>query len=126
MKYIRFEHNGKEFYGSLNENDINIIDNPFWLEHNETGEQVKLEDVKLLCPVKPSKIMCVGLNYHKHVKHSQSADEAPKVPLIFMKPPSSLLEPNGKIIYPDNCDRVDYEAELAVVIGKRVNGWGKA
>jgi 2-keto-4-pentenoate hydratase/2-oxohepta-3-ene-1,7-dioic acid hydratase in catechol pathway len=75
--------------------------------------------VKILCPVMPSKIILVGLNYHIHVSHSQSATEPPKNPVLFMKPPSALLAHEGEIVYPEGVDRVDYEAELAVVIGKK-------
>jgi len=80
----------------------------------------KTANIRLLAPVKPSKIICVGLNYAKHVQHSQSADEAPKYPLLFMKPPSSIIGPEDIIKYPDFVDRVDYEGEMGVVIGKKL------
>ena len=76
-----------------------------------------LSELELLPPTNPSKIICVGLNY---VDHAMELDmPIPKKPLIFLKPPSSVIGHLGKIVYPDTAQRVDYEAELAVVIGKR-------
>lgn len=118
-RYVIFEISGSKFYGRIDGEQIEIIDGPYWTGGKPTGKSVDSWDVKLLCPVEPTKIICVGLNYHMHVEHSQSATKVPDNPLLFMKPPSSLLEPEGQIIYPENCDRVDYEAELAVVIGKQ-------
>lgn len=118
-KYVRFEEGGEIRYGRLIEDRIDILDGPYFLNAESTGLETFVEQAKLVCPVEPSKIICVGLNYHMHVAQSQSATAAPKNPVLFLKPPSSLLGPNGEIVYPDNCDRVDYEAELAVVIGKK-------
>ena len=118
-KFVRFEISGIDMYGRLEGESIEILDRPYWESIRPTGRRVAISDVRLLAPVKPSKIICVGLNYHAHVKESQSATEVPKNPVLFYKPPSALLEPDGEIIYPDDIDRVDYEAELAVVIGKR-------
>ena len=117
--FIKGEIEGRRVYGRVDGDSVIILSGPFWRDHEETGETVAREKVQLLCPVEPTKIVCVGLNYHKHVAQSQSATEAPKSPVLFMKPPSSLIGPGDAIIYPDNCDRVDYEAELAVVIGRR-------
>ena len=118
-KYIRFEQAGEAHYGRLDGARITVLEGPYWLRSKPTGDTVDISEVKILCPVEPTKIICVGLNYHMHVEHSQSATVAPENPVLFMKPPSSLLEPGGEIIYPDGIDRVDYEAELAVVIGRR-------
>lgn len=76
-----------------------------------------LGDLEILSPVNPSKIICVGLNYIDHAKELDMP--VPKKPLIFLKPPSALTGHLGKIICPETAKRVDYEAELAVVIGKR-------
>lgn len=118
-KYLRFRSSKGEYYGLLEGEMIKVMDKAPWLDGQPNGETVAADSVEFLCPVEPTKIICVGLNYHMHVQHSQSATEAPANPVLFMKPPSSLLEPGGKIVYPDNCDRVDYEAELAVVMGRR-------
>ena len=76
-----------------------------------------LADLHLLAPVVPSKILCVGRNYRDHV--TELGNEVPKEPLLFLKPPSSLLAPNGIIRMPALSQRVDYEGELAIVIARR-------
>ncbi len=118
-KFVRFEYQGSECFGRYDGDQIEIIKGAYWEKFEPINEFVGYEDVKLLCPVQPSKIICVGLNYHAHVEHSQSAATAPERPLIFLKPPSALIGPGTTIEYPDSVDRVDYEAELGVVIGKR-------
>ena len=77
-----------------------------------------LSEASLLPPVTPSKIVCVGRNYRDHVKEMGS--ELPSEPLLFLKPPSSLLAPGGIVRMPAASARVDYEGELALVIGRRV------
>jgi 2-keto-4-pentenoate hydratase/2-oxohepta-3-ene-1,7-dioic acid hydratase in catechol pathway len=76
-----------------------------------------LSSVKLLVPCEPTKIVCVGRNYVDHAKEMGS--ELPAEPLLFLKPPSALLPSGGDIVYPRQSRRVDFEGELAVVIGKR-------
>jgi 2-keto-4-pentenoate hydratase/2-oxohepta-3-ene-1,7-dioic acid hydratase in catechol pathway len=84
-------------------------------------EQVgQIGDLKLLPPVAPGKIIAVGLNYADHV--AESAGQAvPETPVIFMKPPSSLIGSGGTIVLPPGADPVHHEAELAVVIGRRAH-----
>jgi 2-keto-4-pentenoate hydratase/2-oxohepta-3-ene-1,7-dioic acid hydratase in catechol pathway len=94
----------------------------------EHGAQISLrDDIQLLSPVVPTKIICVGLNYPAHADESRM--EAPSEPLLFLKPPSSLIGPGAPILMPPRSpkkgseaaqsERVDYEAEMAVVIGRR-------
>ena len=80
-------------------------------------QPIPLSEAHLLPPVNPSKIVCVGRNYREHAK--ELGNEVPADILIFLKPPSSLLAPEGKIVMPQISERVDYEGELAVVIGKK-------
>jgi 2-keto-4-pentenoate hydratase/2-oxohepta-3-ene-1,7-dioic acid hydratase in catechol pathway len=76
-----------------------------------------LSELEILPPTNPSKIICVGLNY---IDHALELDmPIPKKPLIFLKPPSSVIGHHGKIVYPGTAKRVDYEAELAVIVGER-------
>ena len=83
-----------------------------------SGENVYLlDEVELLTPCLPSKIICVGLNYREHARELKML--VPEEPIIFIKPPSSAIGPGGKIIYPLSSKQVDYEGELAVVIAKR-------
>lgn len=77
---------------------------------------LRLADAALLAPVEPSKIVCIGRNYREHA--AELGNKVPDEPLIFLKPPSSLLDPDGKIILPPSSNRVDHEGELGVVIGK--------
>lgn len=72
---------------------------------------------RLLPPCSPSKIVCVGRNYPEHAR--ELGNEPPKEPLIFLKPPSSLLASGDSIVYPAMAERVDFEGELGVIIGKR-------
>ncbi|HVG24392.1 MAG TPA: fumarylacetoacetate hydrolase family protein [Thermoanaerobaculia bacterium] len=74
------------------------------------------EGATLLPPVTPSKIVCVGRNYAEHAK--ELGNEAPSEPILFLKPPSALLAPFGTIVRPPHSQRVDFEGELAVVIGR--------
>jgi 2-keto-4-pentenoate hydratase/2-oxohepta-3-ene-1,7-dioic acid hydratase in catechol pathway len=75
-----------------------------------------LTQVKLLPPVTPSKIVCLGRNYREHA--AELGNVPPKEPLIFLKPPSSIIAPEEPIVMPAVSQRVDYEGELAVVVGK--------
>ena len=81
------------------------------------GEVIALEDVELIMPCQPSKIICVGLNYVEHARELNM--KLPEEPIIFLKPPTAALGPGGEIFYPSSSQQVDYEGELAVVIGKR-------
>ncbi|MGO9240442.1 MAG: fumarylacetoacetate hydrolase family protein [Bryobacteraceae bacterium] len=81
------------------------------------GNSYPLQRVRLLPPVSPSKIVCVGRNYAEHAR--ELGNEAPAEPLIFLKPPSSLNAHAAPVIYPDICQRLDFEGELGVVIGRR-------
>ena len=78
-----------------------------------------LNGVTLLAPVRPSKIVCVGLNYRSHAAEVKKA--LPAEPLLFIKPSTSVLDPGAPITLPPGVGRVDYEAELAVVIGRRAH-----
>ncbi|HEX9458660.1 MAG TPA: fumarylacetoacetate hydrolase family protein [Thermoanaerobaculia bacterium] len=81
-----------------------------------TSESIALADAELLAPVAPSKIVAVGRNYAEHAR--ELGNEAPSEPIIFLKPPSAVLAPNGTIVRPPQSQRVDFEGELAIVIGK--------
>ncbi|WP_174243128.1 fumarylacetoacetate hydrolase family protein [Granulicella sp. L60] len=80
-------------------------------------EPKPLSELKLLPPVMPSKIVCVGRNYRDHA--AELGNDVPTEPLLFLKPPSSLLGPGGTICMPALSKRVDYEGELGIVIGRR-------
>lgn len=81
-----------------------------------TGRSWPLDEVRLLPPVVPSKVVCVGRNYREHAKEFNNP--VPTEPLIFLKPPSSVIGPEEPILLPSISKRVDFEGELAVVIGR--------
>ncbi len=119
-KYIRYltEKDQTPQYGVLQNDTVTELAKTPWEEVIETDIKFNLESVRQLSPVEPTKIICIGLNYHAHVKASYSADEAPENPLLFLKPTSSIVGDGDDIIHPKQSERVDYEAELGVVIGK--------
>jgi 2-keto-4-pentenoate hydratase/2-oxohepta-3-ene-1,7-dioic acid hydratase in catechol pathway len=86
-------------------------------------EPVPLENARLLAPVAPSKIVCVGRNYREHA--AELGNEVPAEPLLFFKPPSALLSPGRAIVIPELSKRVDFEGEIAVVIGERCSKIGR-
>jgi 2-keto-4-pentenoate hydratase/2-oxohepta-3-ene-1,7-dioic acid hydratase in catechol pathway len=85
-------------------------------------DSLPLEEAALLAPVRPSKIVCIGRNYREHA--NELGNEVPPEPLLFLKPPSSLLAPGQNIVRPRISQRVDHEGELGVVIGKRCHRLG--
>src|SRR6202451_1939078 len=103
--------------GIITENLISEIHGELWGPREPTGRTWPLDRVKLLPPSVPTKIVCVGRNYLDHAKELNS--EVPKHPLIFMKPPSSVIAPEEPIVLPRISERVDYEGELAMIIGRR-------
>lgn len=105
-------------YGRIDGNTIIVLSDAPWRGGKETAERIEASSARFTAPVEPSKILCVGLNYHAHVHASFSADEAPSEPLLFLKPPSSIVGPGESMVYPPQSERVDYEAELGLVIGK--------
>jgi 2-keto-4-pentenoate hydratase/2-oxohepta-3-ene-1,7-dioic acid hydratase in catechol pathway len=103
--------------GMVIENTVFEIHGELWGARERTGQTWPLDCVKLLPPSVPTKIVCVGRNYLDHAKELNS--EVPKQPLIFMKPPSSVIAPEEPIVMPRISQRVDYEGELAIIIGRR-------
>jgi 2-keto-4-pentenoate hydratase/2-oxohepta-3-ene-1,7-dioic acid hydratase in catechol pathway len=107
----RFRHRHMIFTGE-------VIDNA--VHSTIGGREYRLEDLKIMPPCMPTKIVCVGCNYVEHAKELN--ERIPDEPILFLKPPSSLLAHGGSIIYPKQSRQVDYEAELAIVIGRRTRG----
>jgi 2-keto-4-pentenoate hydratase/2-oxohepta-3-ene-1,7-dioic acid hydratase in catechol pathway len=89
-----------------------------WLGGREEGGAFSWSEADLGCPVAPTKILCIGRNYAAHAK--ELGQEVPPEPLLFLKPPSALLGPGEAIELPPQSSRVEHEAELAVVVGKRM------
>jgi 2-keto-4-pentenoate hydratase/2-oxohepta-3-ene-1,7-dioic acid hydratase in catechol pathway len=89
-----------------------------WRGGKPSGELIARPDARLICPVEPSKIVCVGRNYTAHAK--ELGTDVPKEPLLFLKPPSSLIAHGEQIALPAQSERVEHEAEIGVVIGRRL------
>jgi len=116
MKFARFEHDGNERFGIVAKEEILGLEGSIFGDYKETGVRYPISAVKLLPPVVPPKIVCIGQNYLEHIK--EIGVTPPVKPLYFLKPPSSLIGPGDDIIYPRIADRVDYEGELAIVVKK--------
>ncbi|MFZ5451102.1 MAG: fumarylacetoacetate hydrolase family protein [Thermodesulfobacteriota bacterium] len=117
MRIIRFHQNGRTAYGLLEGEKISVLQGPPYDGlAKTTGEVLSLPEVELLAPCEPSKIIALGLNYKDHA--AEYGSTVPLEPLIFMKPSTAVIGPDAAIVYPAMSKRVDYEAELAVVIGK--------
>ena len=116
MKYVRFQQGECVSYGILMGNDIQVIEGDIFADHTVTDRTVSVEAVELLAPCKPTKAVCIGLNYHDHA--AEMKFELPKQPLIFMKPSSCLADPGGAVEYPAISANLHYEGEMAIVIGK--------
>jgi len=114
-RFVRYEHQGKISYGILDGAVIAQIQGGLFEGETETGVKIGLNETRLLWPCEPSKILAVGLNYKSHLGDRP----APAKPELFWKPPTCLLEPEGKIVIPEGAGNVHYEGELVVVIGKK-------
>ncbi len=118
MKIARFYHQDKARFGLLNEEVIQEISGTPFGNIDFQDKRYLIDEVKLLAPVVPSKVVAVGLNYADHAKELNMA--TPDNPILFMKPPTSVIGPESKIIYPEMSKQVDYEAELVVVVKDRI------
>jgi len=118
MKYLRFSTaDGQPHKGWLNEDRVGLIEGDPFGEYRRLETSLQLKNLKLLVPVIPSKIICMGRNFSEHA-HEQGA-EVPEVPMLFMKPPSAIIANSENIVLPPQSHQGEHEAELVVVIGKR-------
>lgn len=121
MKICRFrvkdaqEGSRESCWGVIREDEVQEI-RSFSQLNEGSGSNWPLSEVLLLAPSQPSKVVCVGRNYAEHA--AELGNEPPKEPLIFLKPPSAVIAPEEAIVLTPHSERVDYEGELAVVIGK--------
>jgi 2-keto-4-pentenoate hydratase/2-oxohepta-3-ene-1,7-dioic acid hydratase in catechol pathway len=116
MKIAQVEYKGDIYLVSAYDDFLYILKGDIFQSLTETKEKISLKDVKFLPPVIPSKIIGIGLNYKAHIQ--ESPFEPPQVPLMFLKPPSAIIGHLDNIILPE-ANRVDYEGELGIVIGKK-------
>jgi 2-keto-4-pentenoate hydratase/2-oxohepta-3-ene-1,7-dioic acid hydratase in catechol pathway len=117
MRLARFIYNKQEGWGIIEGDFIRLLDAPPFGKIRPLKKKFLFSQVRLLAPAEPSKIILVGLNYKDHARELNM--KLPAEPVIFLKPPTALIGPGGTVIYPKGVKRLDYEAELALVIGKK-------
>ncbi|MEW6726148.1 MAG: fumarylacetoacetate hydrolase family protein [Bacillota bacterium] len=124
-RYARFKDDtGRVFYAAVEgKNALPLTGEP-WLGGKRIGTVVPVAGLQPLAPAEPAKIVCVGLNYLDHI--AEFNNEAPSEPVIFLKPPTSVIGPGADIIYPEGVGRLDFEAELAVIVGGKARMVGEA
>jgi 2-keto-4-pentenoate hydratase/2-oxohepta-3-ene-1,7-dioic acid hydratase in catechol pathway len=124
LHIARYHVDGGEHFGRREDRHFLRMTAPPWAEGRETGHRDPIDSCTLLPPVAPSKIVCVGLNYRAHIAESLSVlpdAKPPAEPVLFLKPPSAVIPSGAAIRYPPGVTRLDPEAELAVVIGRRAS-----
>lgn len=123
MRIIRYQASkegrsrGNPQYGWVFEDRVGPIEGDPYGEFRRLEADLPLDSVRLLSPVLPGKIICLGRNYAAHAAEHDA--EVPKEPLLFLKPPSAVTNPGDPIVLPPQSERVEHEGELVVVIGKR-------
>lgn len=118
-RYVRVQvQSGRVYYGVLSLNrTVELWDASPWLGGKPLEQELEPGDYELLAPCAPSKIVAVGKNYQAHAAEMES--EVPPEPLLFLKPPSAVVPHGAEILYPSASFRVDYEGELALIVGKK-------
>ncbi|NDY55405.1 fumarylacetoacetate hydrolase family protein [Desulfovibrio sulfodismutans] len=111
MRVLRVRHQDKSFYASLLEDQVVCLDRSLSYDR-----PIPLSEIQLLPPVAPTKVVCAAVNYRSHA--AEVGREVPDEPVIFFKPPSAVIPAGQPIVLPRASARVDYEAELAVVMGR--------
>jgi len=121
MKFCRFiaatSVTAEPCYGILEEASVREISSSPWTEWRETGKSMPLAEVRLVAPVEPRKIVCIGRNYAAHA--AELGNEVPKDPLIFLKPSTAIIGPGESVVLPKYSQRVEHEGELGLAIGRR-------
>ncbi|MCP4582710.1 MAG: fumarylacetoacetate hydrolase family protein [candidate division Zixibacteria bacterium] len=117
--YLRFRTDKYEGPGRVLDNKVHPINGDMFGGHLIEDRTYNLSEIKYLPPCVPQKIICVGLNYAEHAQESTLA-EIPKEPVLFFKPPSALIGHMDNIVKPSWVDRVDYEGEIAAIIGRQM------
>lgn len=135
MKIVRFGREGGIYYGTIEESLVNELKGDIFTPSEKkshrnflagssryelTGRKYPLKELKILAPCQPTKIVALGLNYRSHAEELKM--KLPDDPLLFLKPSTAVIGPDENIIYPPMSRRVDYEAELGVVIGRETKG----
>jgi len=118
MRYFRIEHTTGARFAREEGSELLLLSAAPWANGEPTGERVVGSSAKLLAPVSPTKIVCVGRNYRAHA--AELGNQVPTEPLLFIKPNSALIGSGAAIELPASSQRVEHEAEIGVVIGTRL------
>jgi 2-keto-4-pentenoate hydratase/2-oxohepta-3-ene-1,7-dioic acid hydratase in catechol pathway len=116
MRIARYRHKGEIYFGVLDGEELFAPYGTLWQQLARGSFAARLDEVELLAPIIPGKIVCVGRNYREHAQ--EFGNEIPTEPLLFLKPPSSVIGPGDAIIYPAVTENLHYEGELALIIGR--------
>jgi len=119
MKIGHFLYDNKEYWGAFRDGRVYPFPDkliPKVFDYANSTQSIEIESVKLLAPVSPSKIVCVGRNYAEHA--AELGNEIPKAPLLFLKAPSALITEGEAIVIPNQSEQVEHEGELGIVIGQ--------
>jgi 2-keto-4-pentenoate hydratase/2-oxohepta-3-ene-1,7-dioic acid hydratase in catechol pathway len=116
MRLVRSRFGDRIATGVVEGDAVRALAGTFFENPVPSGEEIPLDDVRLLAPILPSKVVCLGKNYAAHA--AEFGGEVPEEPLVFLKPSTSVSGPGDPIPLPPISNRVDYEGELAVVIGR--------
>ena len=119
QRYVRVKTPLNQIYYGLLQLDrgVEVLDAPPWLGGQPTELKLEPEGYQLLAPCAPSKIVAVGRNYRNHA--AELGNSVPAEPLLFLKPPTAVTACNSPIYYPKQSEQVDYEGELAIIVGER-------
>lgn len=117
MKWVRFQKDGATAYGVVADSKAKLVQGDPFTTYTYTDQKFSLNEVEILPPCQPSKVIAVGLNYRDHAV--ELGMPLPDEPILFLKPATSVIGPFGKIVYPKGVKQLDYEAELAIIVGKR-------
>jgi 2-keto-4-pentenoate hydratase/2-oxohepta-3-ene-1,7-dioic acid hydratase in catechol pathway len=116
MRLVRFRFGDRIATGVVEGDAVRALAGTFFENPVPSGEEIPVDDVRLLAPILPSKVVCLGKNYAAHA--AEFGGEVPEEPLVFLKPSTSVSGPGDPIPLPPISNRVDYEGELAVVVGR--------
>lgn len=119
-RYVRYELNGNAHYGIAEGDTIQRLDSAPWDGGRKTGERVHRDEVVLLAPAEPSKVIAVGYNYisHREEMTHEEPRPIPEHPPLFLKLPTALTGPETDIVYPADATDLHFEGELVIVIGR--------
>jgi 2-keto-4-pentenoate hydratase/2-oxohepta-3-ene-1,7-dioic acid hydratase in catechol pathway len=116
MRIVRYSLKGEVGFGVLEDENVAAISPHPFAAFEYTGERFPTEEARLLAPVLPTKVVAVGRNYAEHAR--ELGNEVPPEPVIFLKPSTAVIGQGDPIVHPTGVDRIDYEGELAVIVGK--------